>query len=327
MDLHDRRALKTAARNSLAAAPYDPVRLILIHTGISIGLSLLCTIIDYVLNLQIQNTGGLGGLGTRSILSTARSVLQVIVSLGLPFWEAGYCFATIKIVRGKEANPASLLEGFRRFGPLLRGMMLQSIIYIAVLILCFTVGSRIFLLTPLSDPFYEIMQTIPIESTLYGPELLMDEATATAIAKTYIPMLVIVAVLFLIVYVVLSYRFRFVNYLLLDYPGMHAREALRLSGYYLRGNKLALFKLDLSFLWFYVLSVAVALLAYGDYVLAYLGIPLPVSGGVAFFAFLVVSLVGLGLLFIRFRNQVEVTYARFYDLAVPAEEMGSFTNS
>ena len=159
MDLHDRRALKAAARNSLAAATYDPRKLILIHTGISVGLSLLCTIIDYVLSLQIQNTGGLGGLGTRSILSTARSVLQVIVSLGLPFWEAGYCFATIKIVRGKEANPASLLEGFRRFGPLLRAMMLQSIIYIAVLILCFTVGSRIFLLTPLSDPFYEIMQT------------------------------------------------------------------------------------------------------------------------------------------------------------------------
>lgn len=324
MDLHDRRALKAAARNSLAAAPYDPRKLILIHTGISVGLSLLCTIIDYVLNLQIQNTGGLGGLGTRSILSTARSVLQVIVSLGLPFWEAGYCFATIRIARGQEANPASLLEGFRRFGPLLRAMLLQSIIYTGVMILCFTVGSRIFLLTPLSDTFYEIMQSIPIESTLYGPELLMDEATATAIANACVPMLLIVAGLFLIAWVILSYRFRLVNYLLLDYRGLRAREALRLSGYYLRGNKLALFKLDLSFLWFYVLNVFVALLAYGDYLLVLLGISLPVSGGVAFFVFLLASLLIQGALFVRLRNRVEVTYARFYDLAVPAEEMGSF---
>lgn len=326
MDLHDRRALKAAARNSLAAAPYDPRKLILIHTGISVGLSLLCTIIDYALSLQIQNTGGLGGLGTRSVLSTARSVLQVIVSLGLPFWEAGYCFATIRIARGQEANPTSLLEGFRRFGPLLRAMLLQSIIYIGVMILCFTVGSRIFLLTPLSDTFYEIMQTIPIESTLYGPELLMDEATSTAIAKACVPMIIIVAVLFLIAWVVLSYRFRLVNYLLLDYHGLRAREALRLSGYYLRGNKLALFKLDLSFLWFYVLNGFVALLAYGDYLLSLLGISLPVSGGVAFFVFLLASLLIQGTLFVRLKNRVEVTYARFYDLAVPAEEMGGFNS-
>ena len=37
MDLHDRRALKAAARDSLAAAPYDPRKLILIHTGITIA--------------------------------------------------------------------------------------------------------------------------------------------------------------------------------------------------------------------------------------------------------------------------------------------------
>lgn len=327
MDLHDRRALKAAARNSLAAAPYDPKKLILIHTGVTVALSLLCTLIDFILNLQIQNTGGLGGLGTRSILSTAQSVLQVMVSIGLPFWEAGYCFAAIRMSREQEAEPKSLLEGFRRFGPLLRAMLLQGLIYTAVGIICFTVGSRIFLLTPLSDPFYEIMQTIPYQSTLYGTELLMDEATATAIAKAYIPMLIIVAILFLGVSAVVSYRFRLVDYLLLDYPGMRAREALRLSDYYLRGNKLALFKLDLSFLWFYALEILIALVAYGDFLLPLLGIALPVSDTVGFFAFLILSLACQFGLFYLFRNRMDVTYAKFYDLAVPAEEMGGADNA
>lgn len=327
MDLHDRRALKAAARNSLAAAPYDPKKLILIHTGVTVALSLLCTLIDFILNLQIQNTGGLGGLGTRSILSTAQSVLQVMVSIGLPFWEAGYCFAAIRMSREQEAEPKSLLEGFRRFGPLLRAMLLQGLIYTAVGIICFTVGSRIFLLTPLSDPFYEIMQAIPFQSTLYGTELLMDEATATAIAKAYIPMLIIVAILFLGVSAVVSYRFRLVDYLLLDYPGMRAREALRLSGYYLRGNKLALFKLDLSFLWFYALEILIALVSYGDFLLPLLGIALPVSDTVGFFAFLILSLACQFGLFYLFRNRMDVTYAKFYDLAVPAEEMGGADNA
>ena len=75
MDPHDRRALKSAARESLAAAPYDPRKLILLHTGVTIAVSLIGTILNFVLSKQIENTGGLGGMGLRSMLSTVQSVL------------------------------------------------------------------------------------------------------------------------------------------------------------------------------------------------------------------------------------------------------------
>lgn len=329
MDPHDRRALKAAARNSLAAAPYDPKKIILIHTGITVAVSLIGTLINFILGQQIQNTGGLSGLGVRSMLSTAQSVLQVLVAVVLPFWEAGYCFATMNMARDKEAAPSNLLEGFRRFGPLLRAFMLQLVIYMVISITCFLISSQIFMMTPLSNPLFEIVESISMDAAMIESELLLDEATALAMMDAYTPMLLIFLVVFLVVALIVSYRFRMVNFLLLDHPGMKAMEALRMSGYQLRGHKAALFKLDLSFLWFYVLQTVASLLAYGDYLLALFEVPLPVSAEAAFFGFLILSLICQGGLYVWVRNRIGVTYAKFYCLtALPApKESASDTNN
>ena len=312
MDLHDRRALKTAARDSLAAAPYAPQKLIMLHTGITIAVSLLGTVLNYVLSLQIETTGGLSGLGLRSMLSTVQSVLQVLVAVLLPFWEAGYCYATMKLARQQEAAPDSLLQGFRRFGPLLRLKLTQGLIYAAIGLACFFVGYYIFMLTPLSDPLFAIIESLELDATMLETELLLDDATILAMTEAYIPMLIICLSLFLIVGIFVSYRFRMATFLILDHPRMRAMETLRMSTYQLRGNMTALFKLDLSFLWFYALDVLFAMLAYGDYLLSLFGVPLPMSAEAAYFVFLLLSLACQGALFIWARNRVDVTYAKFY---------------
>ena len=312
MDLHDRRGLKAAARDSLVAAPYDPRKLILFHAGVTIAVSLLGTLLNFVLSKQIDGTGGLGGLGLRSMLSTVQSILQLMVAIALPFWEAGYTYATMKIARNEETAPDSLLMGFRRFGPLFRLNFTQGLIFAVIGIGCFFVGYYIFMLTPLSDSLFAIIETIDINSVMTETEIILDDATLNAMADAYTPMILISLVLFLIVGIFISYRFRMATYLLLDHPHMRAMEALRMSTYQLKCKLMALFKLDLSFLWFFALEVLVSMLAYGDYLLALFNVPLPVSPEVAYFGFLVLSLVCQAGLFIWARNRVYVTYAKFY---------------
>lgn len=311
MDLHDRRALKAAARDSLAAAPYDPRKLILIHTGITIAVSLLGTVINFILAKQIETTGGLGGLGLRSVLSTAQSVLQMLVAIVIPFWEAGYCYATMGIARNKRTTPDALLQGFRQFRPLLRLKLMLGVIYILIGILCMLLSYYIFMLTPLSDPLFAIIENTHLDTTMLQTEILLDDAIINALTRAYIPMMVIWLVLYGAIGILFSYRFRVATFLILDHPEMRAMETLRMSSYQLRGNMTALFKLDLSNLWFYVLSVLATALAYGDYLLASLGVTL-VSGEADYFIFLILSLAFQGCLFIWARNRVEVTYAKFY---------------
>lgn len=312
MDPHDRRTLKAAARDCLATAPYDPRKLIMVHTGITIAVSLIGTIINFILSNQIETTGGLGGLGMRSMLSTAQSVLQLAVALLIPFWEAGYCYATMRLARREDASPHSLLQGFRRFGPILRVKLTQGLIYCLIGMVCFFLGYYVFMLTPLSDPLFAIFETIDIGSATTPADLILDDATMMSLLDAYTPMLLIFLVLFLIAGIYFSYRFRMATYLILDHPEMRAMEALRMSTYQLRGHMAALFKLDISFLWFFALDILAAMLAYGDYLLPLVGAQLPISTEGAYFIFLALSYICQAGLFIWARNRVAVTYASFY---------------
>ena len=49
MDIRNRRALKQASAQALQEAAYDPRKLVLIHTAITLGASLLVTVLHYIL--------------------------------------------------------------------------------------------------------------------------------------------------------------------------------------------------------------------------------------------------------------------------------------
>ena len=324
MDVRNHRALKESARQSLARAYYDPKKLILIHTGVTIAASLLATVLNFVLTKQIETTGGLSGIGMRSVLSTFQSVLELLVLVIVPFWEVGYCFASLNIFRGKEAAPKSLLEGFRRFWPLLKAYLLQGFVYLGVGIVSYFLSFQIYLFTPLSNSMYELVSSLDMSSMENA--LVLDEATQLALMDAYAPLMLIFLAVFLLMVLFVSYRFRMVNYLLLDHPGMGAREALRMSRYQMRGHKRSLFKLDLSFLWFYILQVLATVIAYGDYLISVFKLPVNISAEVSFFLFLILSLAFQGFLYYRCRNQVSVTYAAFYcatQLPIRKEEPSS----
>lgn len=309
MDIRNRRALKEAADRSLAAAAYDPKKLILIHTGVSLLLALAATGLDMVLGTRIADTGGLSGLGMRSVLSTIQSFLRLANLVVLPFWELGLVFAAMRLAKGQETRPGSLLEGFRRWGPALRLFLIQALLYVGIGIVSMNIASYIFMLTPLALPLMEML-TPYLESPQTMPVL--DEATALAVARATIPMLLIFLALYLLMAIPFSYQLRMANYALMDAPYEGAMVAMRKSRRLMRRRKLQLFKLDLSFWWFYAGLVLTSLVCYGDVFLPLLGVALPFSETVSFFLFFVLSQ-GMQLaLYYFLRGKVAVTYAHAY---------------
>ena len=69
------RDLKESAAQKLSEASYDPKKLVLIHTGLIVALNLAVNGLNLYLSEQIGTTGGLSGLGLRSVLQTAQTIL------------------------------------------------------------------------------------------------------------------------------------------------------------------------------------------------------------------------------------------------------------
>ena len=320
MDLLDRRGLKNAAGDALAQAPRNPKRIILIHTAVTLGIMLLVAVLDYVLSGQIENTGGLSGLGTRSVLTTVQSILQMVQMAVLPFWEIGYLYAAMKMAVKEPAEPGTLLEGLRRFGPLFRIMLLKGLIFLVLGFVCTYVATQIFVMTPLSTPMLEAMAPVLNDPALMesaaGEEALM-QVVDQALDDAMLPLLIITGILLCLVYIPISYRLRLVNYSVLENPREGALVAFRRSFRLMRGNCLEMFLLDLSFWWYYLLQILINLVCYGDLILSLAGVSLPWSGELRFFLFYILALAGQFVLYFLARNKVEVTYVTAYHVLSP----------
>lgn len=313
MAISDRQLLKQRAHEALESASYDPQRIVLIHTGAASIVTLLTAAVSFLIQDGISGTGGLSGIGLRTMLSTAGSVLQNITNLVLPFWAFGYLIFILKILRRQQVGPATLLEGFRHIFPILRLLLIRGFIYIAIGFLCLYPSAIIFSLTPMAQPLEALLEPMLGLTTEAEIAMYMDDATVAAMTDALIPMLVIYAGLFLAISIPVSYRLRFADYILLDNPSAGAIFALRSSAVLLRRNCLDLFKLDLSFWWYYLIDTALIALCYADVLLPMLGITLPFSSTTGFFLFYVLYFIGQLVFYAFARNRVEATYAAAYE--------------
>lgn len=308
--------LRDSARRSLGAAQ-NPKRIILIHTGVVLLVSLLLMLADYLLEQQIGTTGGLGGIGTRSALETARSVLQLVQSALLPFWQMGYLFYTLKVAQGEDVGMAGLPEGFRRFGAVLRLKLLLAGILFLVFSVSIHLSTTVFLLTPWSDPFLKVLD--PTLMTTADPDAIMELYNSIPITSI-VAVTVIFLIAFLALFIPVYYRYRMADLWLMDHPGRGALAALYNSRRMMRGNCIAVFKIDLHFWWFFALDLLVTFLCYGDMILRALGIALPISSDAVFYLFFFLYLIAqLGLYYWR-QNEVSVTYAHLYESLKPSEQ-------
>ena len=107
MAISDRQLLKQRAHEALESASYDPQKMVLIHTGAASIVTLLTAAVSFLIQDGISGTGGLSGIGLRTMLSTAGSVLQNITNLVLPFWAFGYLIFILKVLRRQPVGPST----------------------------------------------------------------------------------------------------------------------------------------------------------------------------------------------------------------------------
>ncbi len=312
MDKNDRLALKNRARNCLANASYDPKKLILIHAGAMLLLSVLLVAVDYLLEQQISSTGGLSGIGSRSVLATIQAVLGLAQTILLPFWQMGYLFVTLKISRNEAVSPWDLTEGFRRFGPVLRLNMLKAAIVLAIGILSSNIASTVFFLTPFAKPLYEALAPLMSDPAAMNDPAALMEAMTAASTEAVVPLMVMFLIVFLAISIPVLYRYRMASYYLLDSEAPKAFASMHSSRKLMRYLCLDLFRLDVSFWWFYLLEILVSALGFGDLILGWLGVALPFSATAANLLFFGLYLVSQLALYLWRKNEVEVTYACTY---------------
>ena len=316
MNIPSAKYLKVKAANRLSSGK-DPQRVVLVYSAVVALSALAVNLIQYFLQIQISKTGGLQNIGTRSMLSTVNSALPLIQTLVLMCLGLGYTAAMLRLVRRQYASEKTLKAGFERFWVLLRSRLLLMLLYGGVAFALSYLAMAIFMLTPLSSRLITLALPL-VSSGNFTPEaLLNDEALLLSMYDAIMPMMIIYCLLLIPAIWFLSYRFRLVDYLLIDQPGIGAMNAMRTSSQKMKGNVKSLFKLDLSFWWYYLLRALSTCLIYLDLILVIFGIQLPLSD---FGQFVMITIAYLGSDFALnylLMNRVEASYALFYDILNP----------
>lgn len=259
-------------------------RLVLIYCGVIALLTLGSNGLHLYLDSHIGGTGGLSGLGMRSVLQTVQEVLTYINLLFTPFWTAGFLYAMISMTRGHAPGAGDLLEGFRRFGRVLGHAVFRFLALLALALAVGNVAAFLFTVTPMGADFVEKVGPLLSDPAVLSPEGVVDLTKIPLDAM--LPLLILTGLLLVPALVYVSYCFRLSLYLVMERPigGVRAHfESMRL----MRGHKRELFRLDLRFWWYHGLGLLITLVGHLDVILTALGISAPVDARVMFFLIVV----------------------------------------
>lgn len=317
------RELKQQAAAQLEKATQEK-KLSLCYAGAVCGVSVLFMALDLLISSRIPQTGGLSTIGLRSFLSTLSSILPIIsfvLSMCLGF---GYLGGMLRVSRGQYTSPNALRTGFERFWPLLRLTMLKGLILAGLSIGATYLATTIYTLSPLSDSLLETLQPMLSGGSILNEGTaavgaVLDAGVMDTVYDAMLPISVIFLIIMAVFVVPILYRFRLTDYVLLDHPEAGALYAIRQSKVMMRSNRLSMFKLDLSFWWFYGLIVLSTLLSYGVVFLGLIGVTLPISEDLAAILFFLLSTGADFAIIYFFRAKLEVTYALAYNSLKPPE--------
>ena len=314
MNIRDIRTLKQTAGQRLAQSR-NAGKVLLIYLGATTGIALAVTLFNYILDLKLDNYGGLSNLGMNTFLSTIQMALMLSQPAVLLCLEMGYLSAMLRTGRGQYTSPNAFRLGFARFWPILRCLIVQSGLYFAVIFGCAYLASILYMITPFSREFLELI----LSGAISAP-IAVDSPEFARILPSLMPMMVIYCILLAVFLIPISYNYRMIYYLVIDHPAMGGFAVLRESRRMMRRNRLALLKLDLSFWWFYLLQAAIVVMSYGEQILPMFGITLPLSMDAQYYLFYFLSLAVQAGLYWLFLNRVQTTYALAYESLRPRQE-------
>lgn len=316
MTIRDRRALCRAADETLRQEGSCLKQILLLYLTIVTVLSLGASVLSVVLSDRIAETGGLGGMGLRSVLSTVQTILPTVQTVSVLCLQLGFTAAVLNARRGEDFSRNTLLGGFRRLFPLLWSYILQALLYGLLGVISMYLGVYIFLLLPMSESFRSVLTPLMDSMSVMNGTLLLDDATMEALASALTPALWIIAALYLPLLIPTHYRYRLAVYRLIDQPRPRAMLALRESRVLMYRNRFALLKLDLHLWWYYALQLLAMVVCYGDVALALLGIQLPWSPMVSYFLFLILGLALQFAVFYFTMDRVTMIYVCAYEALI-----------
>ena len=307
MDILNPRSLREDANRALTRGR-DPKKLVYTYAGISLGLSLVLTMLNLWLENEISGTGGLSNLGTRAIFSTVQQAAPVLLGILVMCLDLGYLSGMMRIARGLYADHTSLKAGLQKFWPLMRLSILQYLIYAGLGILAVQLGGLIFAMTPWAESAMEMVLAL---TTVDSAAL--SEADIMLLLSRMAPMYLIAGILYLAILIPFLYKLRFATFCLLDDPSGRALAAIRTSSKLMRRRFLPMLKVDLSLWLYHAGKVLVLLTLFSDLILGLLGIPLPLEESLFLILVNVLSAVMQFLLYVTLRNKAEAVYLTAYD--------------
>ena len=308
-ELRDRAA-------ELASQNREPLRkLLLVYCGVIAVLTLGVPALDLFLSDQIGTTGGLAGMRLRTVLQTIREILNLVNQFFGYFWSAGFVVAMMAMVLGREPQTRDLTGGFRRFFRVLGHIAFEFLFVVILMVAAVNLAAMLFSMSPQGGALVRELTAITSNPNLLTPEGLLnvDLIPMDLLAAIALPMTIITIVIFLPLYIWLSYGFRLSLYLLLDGTAPSAFQARFLSLRLMRGHKWSMLKLDLSFWWYYLLVTVITAVGYLDVILSLAGIPLPMDETVMFFGTIAAYCVLITALSLWKKAQVETSYVLAYE--------------
>ncbi len=308
MDIRDSRGLQAAAAQSLQRGGSDYKKCITQHTGVILAATFVLTLVKLLLDQGIADTGGLSGVGMRAMLETAQSVLQLLQMAVLPFWQFGWLAAALALSREETVEFSDLTVGFRRFWPVLRLTVLLGVVYVAIGMVAGYLGTAVFMLTPWAEP----IAAVYAQMLGGGDAQALMAAMEEAIQQVMVPLMIVYVLVYLVLAVPVSYRLRLARYCLAEDGSGRALAALGRSRRLMRGNVMAMVRLDLRFWWFYALDLLVSVVSWLDVLLPAVGVKLPWPDWVGYLVFLTLYSLCQLALYRWCKPQVDVTYAKAY---------------
>ena len=316
MDIRNTRELKNFAAQRLQGHP-TAKQLAFLCAAVIIGTAFLNTGLNYLLNVQIEGTGGLSNIGKRSLLATFQTFFPYIRMALVMCVELGYTSAMLRIARGQYTSTNAFRLGFDRFWLALGTRIWEYLAYVGIMFISTFLGVQLFLLSPLSDSTVALVEPYLAD----GMEALMqNEAVYAQFAQSLWPALLFAIALYALMAIPVVYQYRMVSFVIIDKPGIRPRAALRESTRMMRKHRFQLFRLDLSLWLFYLLKALASVVCYGDSLLPLIGIQLPFSETAGYFLFFALYLVMEFVIFYFMQNHVTTTYALAYDALRPKEE-------
>ena len=314
------RELKQQARERLEACPQEK-KIGLLYGGSLFVISVVYLLADLLISRLTPQTGGLSTIGTRSFMSALSGILPVVTYLLSMCLSFGYMGGMVRISRGQYASPNALRTGFERFWPLLRLTFFKGLIVLGFSMGAFYLATILFTLSPFSDRLIQALEPVVSGGSLLSEGTMeLTEGVIEAVNASLLPLMAIFLVIAAVFVVPLLYRLRMTDYVLYDHPEAGALYAIRESKKMMRFHRLSVFKLDMSFWWFYLALALSYALNYAPMFLSVSGISLPVEGEALSVLCFLLSCAAEFVVIYFLRSRMEVTCALAYNQLKPKEQ-------